>query len=102
MSSVAIPTKVLQSSTSDSNPPSGALFIVAPLGTLTERRNVMQSIIPPLCVGIAIFIVGCFMVAYNKYIETGKKRSFVFTFIGLLAYGFGGAVAALYLLIKLF
>ena len=62
----------------------------------------MQSIIPPLCVGIAIFIVGCFMVAYNKYIETGKKRSFVFTFIGLLAYGIGGAAAALYLLIKLF
>ena len=62
----------------------------------------MQSIIPPLCIGIAIFIVGCFMVAYNKYIETGKKRSFLSTFIGLLAYGIGGAAAALYLLIKMF
>ena len=62
----------------------------------------MQNIIPPLCVGIAIFIIGCFMVAYNKYTETGKKSSFIFTFIGLFAYGLGGAAAALYLLIKLF
>lgn len=62
----------------------------------------MADMIAALCVGIAIFIIGCFMVAYNKYIETGKKRSFLFTFIGLLAYGFGGTATALYLLIKLF
>ena len=34
--------------------------------------------------------------------KTGKKRTLIFTFIGLLAYGLGGAAAALYLLIKLF